>query len=193
MRRNVTIYDVSAAAGVSACSVSWVLHNHPRSRKLSPTTRQRILDTAEKLGYVVNRLASATSTGKVDTIAVILNFYDMLNLSMNQIMSGIMMETAERKYSVKVFSESDLAGAFQAIAENRIGKVISMSVDPLPREKCAELAEKYTLDLVYAYERGHRNFPAVNVDNTEMTSRAVHYLAERGHSRIGLLCGPHTH
>jgi LacI family transcriptional regulator len=160
---------------------------------MNANTRQRILEAAAKLGYVQNQLAIATRTGQVNTIAVILNFNDMQNPAMNQILSGIMMETAERKYSVKVFSDSDLAGAFQTIAENRIGKVISMSIDALPREKTADLAEKYALDLVYAYERGHRNFPAVNVDNTEMTSRAVHYLAERGHSRIGLLCGPHTH
>ena len=104
-----------------------------------------------------------------------------------------MIETAERKYSVKVYSDSDLTGAFQTIVENRIAKVISMSIDALPREKTAELAEKFALDLVYAYERGHRFFPAVNTDNVEMTSHAVHYLAERGHSRIGLFCTPHTH
>ena len=188
-----TIKDIASEAGVNHCVVSHVLHNDAYAAKVRPETRQRILDLARNMGYRRNSMASSIRTGQVNTIAVILNFNDMQNPAMNQILSGIMMETAERKYSVKVFSDSDLAGAFQTIAENRIGKVISMSIDALPREKTADLAEKYALDLVYAYERGHRNFPAVNVDNTEMTSRAVHYLAERGHSRIGLLCGPHTH
>ena len=191
--KRVTICDIAEAAGVSACSVSWVLRNHPRSKDMNANTRQRILEAAAKLGYVQNQLAIATRTGQVNTIAVILNFNDMQDPAMNQILSGIMMETAERKYSVKVFSDSDLTGAFQTIVENRIAKVISMSIDALPREKTAELAEKFALDLVYAYERGHRFFPAVNTDNVEMTSHAVHYLAERGHSRIGLFCTPHTH
>ena len=194
MRRNVTIYDVSAAAGVSACSVSWVLHNHPRSQKLSPATRQRILDTAEKMGYVVNRLASATSTGQVNTIALIVNFTKLQSFhSVNQIIAGIMQELNARRYSIKIFSEDELDLAFRQIAENRIDKVISMSVDRDLREHAAELAEKYAIKLVYAYERGLRGFPAVNTDNVEMTSHAVHYLAERGHSRIGLFCSPHTH
>ena len=193
MTKKVTIRDIAREAGVSICCVSWVLGNHPRSKVVGEETRRRILDTAARLGYVQNQLAIATRTGQVSTIAVILNFNDMQDPAMNQILSGIMMETAERKYSVKVFSDSDLTGAFQTIVENRIGKVISMSIDALPREKTAELAEKFALDLVYAYERGHRFFPAVNTDNVEMTSHAVHYLAERGHSRIGLFCTPHTH
>ena len=192
MVKKVTIYDISEAAGVSACSVSWVLRNHPRSRNLSLKTRQRILDTAEKMGYIFNELASATSTGQVNTIAVLLKFDELRSIvPMNQIMSGIMQETSERKYGVKVFSESDLDSAFRSIMENRIDKVISMNLDRPSREKTAALAEKYSLDLVYAYEHGHRNFPAVNVDNAEMTSKMVHYLAEKGHTRIGLLCVPH--
>lgn len=189
-----TLNDIAREAGLSNCVVSHVLHNDAYASKVRPETRQRILAIAEKLGYRRNTLASATRTGRVNTIAVILNFDDLQNiLPMNQIMSGIMVETAEHKYSVKVFSESDLAGTFQSIVENRIGKVISMSVDSQPRKKTAELAEKYALDLVYAYERGHRQFPAVNADNMEMTSHAVHYLAEHGHTRIGLFCTPHTH
>ena len=193
MVKKVTIYDISEAAGVSACSVSWVLRNHPRSRNLSLKTRQRILDTAEKMGYICNQLASATSTGQVNTIAVLLKFNELRNLvPMNQIMAGIMLETAERKFGVKVFSEDDPDSAFRSIMENRIGKVISMSLNRPSREKIAELAEKYSLDLVYAYEHGHGRFPAVNTDNAEMTSAAVRYLAAHGHSRIGLLCVPHS-
>ena len=56
MVKKVTIYDISEAAGVSACCVSWVLRDHPRSHNLSLKTRQRILDTAEKMGYIFNQL-----------------------------------------------------------------------------------------------------------------------------------------
>ena len=192
MVKNVTIYDISEAAGVSACSVSWVLRNHPRSRNLSLKTRQRILDTAEKMGYICNQLASATSTGQVNTIAVILNLTQYQSMiHFNQIMAGIMLESSARSQSVKIFSEDDLENSFRQIMENRIGKVIMISVDHDSRERAVALADQYSLDLVYAYEHGHRNFPAVNVDNAEMTSKMVHYLAEMGHTRIGLLCVPH--
>ena len=192
MTKKVTIRDIASEAGVSICCVSWVLGNHPRSKVVGEETRRRILDTAARLGYVQNQLAAATRTGHVNTIAAILDFSYWQNISASsQIMTGLMMEASCRKYSVKVFPEDDLDGVFRTIAENRIGKVIMLSVNHDPREKAARLAEKYSLDLVYAYEHGHRNFPAVNVDNIEMTSKMVHYLAEMGHTRIGLLCVPH--
>jgi len=194
MTRNVTIYDLSKAAGVSACCVSWVLRDHPRSREVGVKTRQRILELAEKMGYRRNQLASATRTGQVNTIAVILDLAKYPSMTpFNQIMAGIMMESSARRQSVKLFSEDDLEDSFRQIVENRINNVIILSVEPPVREQAAELAEKYSLNLVFAYERGHRNFPAVNADNIEMTSKMVHYLAEHGHIRIGLLCVPHRY
>ncbi|MBE6373189.1 MAG: LacI family transcriptional regulator [Lentisphaerae bacterium] len=194
MARKATIYDISKSVGVSTCCVSWVLRNHPRSREVGPETRRRILQTADEMGYVCNQLASATSTGKVNTIAVILDFNVMQNqFTANQIMTGIVMETARRGLSVKVFSEDDLENAFRVILGDRIGKVISASVEAAVRERTAELAEKYSLDLVFCYEHGHGKFPAVNADNVEMTSKMVRYLADRGHTRIGLLCAPHRY
>lgn len=192
MNRRVTICDIADAAGVSACCVSWVLRNHPRSQGMNANTRQRILDAAASLGYVQNQLAIATRTGQVNTIAVILNLKHFQTIvPFNQIMAGIMLETGAHGQSVKIFTDDDLENSFRQIMESRIDKVIMISIEHELREKVAELAEKYSLQLVYAYERGHRQFPAVNVDNIEMTTRAVHYLADHGHTRIGLLCVPH--
>ena len=192
MRKKVTIYEISKEAGVSTCCVSWVLRNHPRSSEVSEKTRRRILETAEKMGYHRNQLAAAIRIGKVNTIAVILNFEKYQSItSFCQIMAGIMLEASRQGLSVKVFSDSDLEAAFRQINENLINQVIMLSVNHQVREYAAELAEKFSINLVYAYERGHRNFPAVNVDNVEITAKMVHHLAEMGHRRIGLLCVPH--
>ena len=192
MGKKVTIRDVAQATGVSVCCVSWVLNDHPRSSVVSEKTRQRVLESAEMLGYCRNELASATRTGQVNTIAVILNFSEYQTIApFNQIMTGIMFETSAHRQSVKVFSDENLDDSFRQILESRIGKVIMMSVEHNLRERAAELAEKYSLELVYAYEHGHGKFPAVNVDNAEATSKIVHYLKEMGHTRIGLLCVPH--
>ena len=192
MHKKVTIYDISKASGVSACCVSWVLRDHPRSREVGAETRKRILETAKKMGYRRNQLASATRTGQVNTIAVIFDSSRHQNTSpFNQIMEGIMVEASSRCFSIKIFAEDDLDDSFKRIVENMIEKVIMLSVDADLRERAAELAEKYSLTLVYGYEHGHRNFPAVNVNNAAMTANMVRYLADCGHSRIGLLCVPH--
>jgi DNA-binding LacI/PurR family transcriptional regulator len=187
-----TIKDIASEAGVNKCVVSHVLKDDAYAAKVRPETRRRILDIAGKLGYRRNALASAIRTGQVNTIAVILNMKHFQTIvPFNQIMAGIMLETGAHGQSVKIFTDDDLENSFLQITESRIDKVIMISIEHELREKAAELAEKYSLQLVYAYERGHRQFPAVNVDNIEMTTRAVHYLAEHGHTRIGLLCVPH--
>ena len=192
MNRKVTIYDIAKEAGVSGCCVSWVLRNHPRSKGMNADTRQRILDAADKLGYVQNQLAAATRTGQVNTIAVISNFRDMQRYNpVTRIIAGVMMESTVRSYSIKIFDQNDLELTFRQIAENCIGKVIFTSAGHELREQTAELAEKYSFDLVFAYEHGHGRFPAVNTDNVELTSKIVHYLAGHGHTRIALLCVPH--
>ena len=194
MNKRVTICDIAEAAGVSSCCVSWVLRDHHRSRDMNVKTRQRILDAAAKLGYVQNQLASAVRTGQVNTIAVILSYSKYQTIApFSQVMTGIMFEASERRWSVKIFSEDKLDDSFQQIVENRISKVLMMSVNDRQRERAAELAEKYSLYLVYAFERGIGRFPAVNADNVETASNMVRYLAAHGHSRIGLLCVPHSH
>ena len=193
MAKKITIYDVAVAAEVSACSVSWVLNDHPRSKAIKQETRERILHNAQKLGYRRNLLASATRTGKVNTIGLIVDFEEIHNVTpLTKIISGIITEASFRSYSVKIFAHKDLVRSFHLIAENCINKVISLSTPHDIREKTAQLAEKYSFDLVFAFEHGHRNFPAVNVDNIAMTSSMVHYLFEKGHRRIGFLGVPHA-
>ena len=194
MNRKVTLYDIAREAGVSGCSVSWILSDDPRSLKMRVETRQRVLETAQKLGYRRNQLASATRTGRTMTIAAVLSLPQIHQLAPVNLLifSGIMLEASHWKYSVKVFSDDDLESAFRSIEENRIDKVVFHSINQEKREQAAILAEKYSMQLVYSLERGHHGFPAVNVDNTETTCKMVHYLAEHGHRRIGLLCVPHN-
>lgn len=188
MPKKVTIYDVAAAAEVSACSVSWVLNDHPRGKGMKMETRTRILESAERLGYKRNLLASATRTGRINTIAVIVDHENIHYVTaINQIISGIINEASLRGYSVKIFADKELERSFRQIEENCIGKVISLSTPHKIREKTALLAEKYSLDLVFAFERGHRGFPAVNVNNVAMVSKMVHFLKDKGHEKIGYL------
>ena len=195
MKKQITIRDVAREAGVSVCCVSWVLNHHARSSVVSEPTRQRVVESAAKLGYHRNQLASATRTGKVNTIAAILSFEKFHSMAPvnQQILFGIMLEASQWKYGVRVFPDDDLETTFQDIAENRIDKAILHSVEPTIREQAAVLAERYSIQLAYSLERGHHGFPAVNADNVETTCKMVHYLVEHGHRRIGLLCVPHKY
>ena len=62
-----TIQDVAKAAGVSPMTVSNVLNGHPHVRE---STRQKVLDAVEELGYRVNAAARNLRTGRTGTLGL---------------------------------------------------------------------------------------------------------------------------
>jgi DNA-binding LacI/PurR family transcriptional regulator len=62
-----TIFEVAAAAGVSITTVSHVFSG---KRRVSPDTRRRVVEVAERLAYRPRRNARSLATGRTMTLAV---------------------------------------------------------------------------------------------------------------------------
>ena len=60
----VSIRDIAREAGVTVGTVSRALNNYP---DVSPTTRERIVETAQRLGYRPNQMARNLSACLLDT------------------------------------------------------------------------------------------------------------------------------
>jgi DNA-binding LacI/PurR family transcriptional regulator len=69
--KRVTIADVARAAGVSSATVSYVLNDAPH-QKISERTRERVHAAVSTLGYTRSAAARALSTGRSDTVLLIL-------------------------------------------------------------------------------------------------------------------------
>jgi LacI family transcriptional regulator len=70
-RKNATLHDVAAEAGVSLTTAAGILRNAPGLRA-SVVTRQRVLDVAAQLGYRRNAVAASLKAGKTRLIGVLL-------------------------------------------------------------------------------------------------------------------------
>ena len=64
----MNIYDISSQAGVSIATVSRVLNG---SEKVSPATRQKVLDVIEKNGYTPNAFARSLSSNTMSTVGIL--------------------------------------------------------------------------------------------------------------------------
>lgn len=61
--------DVARECSVSTATVSYVLNDAP-GRKISAETRRRVLEAAERLGYVPNNTAKALRTGRTEIVVL---------------------------------------------------------------------------------------------------------------------------
>ncbi|MGA8340007.1 MAG: LacI family DNA-binding transcriptional regulator, partial [Solirubrobacteraceae bacterium] len=65
-----TSRDVAAAAGVSRATVSYVLNGADAKHRITPATRDRVLEVAERLGYEPNAVALALRAGRTEIVLV---------------------------------------------------------------------------------------------------------------------------
>lgn len=66
---NTTIYDVAREAGVSMATVSRVVNGNPN---VKPSTRKKVLEAIERLGYRPNAVARGLASKKTTTVGVII-------------------------------------------------------------------------------------------------------------------------
>ena len=88
--RTITIADVARAAGVSSMTVSKVLRGTGR---IAATTRARVTQIAEDLGYVPNRLAGSLSSQTSSLIGIVIpsigdQVYAGVLAGINEVLNG---------------------------------------------------------------------------------------------------------
>ena len=93
-----TIRDVAKAANVSVSTVSLVLRG--KECRISSSTRQRILEAAERLHYIPNQIAVSLVTKKTRTIGLI--YSDMLNPFYAELAVGLERSAQTRGYSLLI-------------------------------------------------------------------------------------------
>lgn len=118
MTKTVTIIDVAKKAGVSATTVSRVMHNNER---ISKGTRERIWKTIEEMGYRRNMIAKSLS-GKSTKIGMIINTSSM------------------RRYAEDVVKGAQCA--FNELKDYKVGGDIFVTTKLSMQDKRQEMLEK---------------------------------------------------
>src|SRR5947208_1554725 len=79
-----TLADIARALGVSKMTVSRAINNHP---EISPETRARILDAAQRMNYRPNQFARALTTNRSYLLGVVVP--DLMHSYFAEICRGI--------------------------------------------------------------------------------------------------------
>ena len=189
VRRKPRIGDVARQAGVSTATVSRALAT---PEKVTPATRQAVIEAVRALGYVPNLAARNLRTNRTRTILAVLP--DFGNTFFSLVLLGISDTLAERGYSLIIADTRNQPAreerCAQFILAGRVDGVLLLNGRNLvaPRE-----ASRITTPMVSLCERipGAR-FPHVETENREAADAVTSYLASLGHKRIGYVRGPRS-
>ncbi len=195
----VTLYDVARLAGVSIATVSRVVHGQNLVRD---TTRARVLEVIERLGYVPDGAAQSLSRRRKDVIGLVCverqvpKQYDVESMALlfyDEILRGVesLIRTSNRSLLITYLTEAapDLPRLL-SLSGKVDGLLIGEGVVPSP--VLARLAKRLPV-VVISGSPGERAADVVTADNFSGAAALVtHLVEEHGRRRLFHVEGPPT-
>lgn len=185
-RRDATVADIARAAKVSKATAARALGDYG---PVSDAVRDRVLAAAEELNYRRNALAKTMSTGKSNTIGVVIG--DIENPFFGQAVRGITDVAKAHGFDV-ILSNSDEdveseKSAVDVLLDKRVdGLIVAPASSILTEHLQAVAAGGRPLVLLDRRADGTDLF-SVTVDNYAAAVNVARSLMENGHRRIAFL------
>ncbi len=183
----ITIFDIAKDSGVSYSTVSRVLNGFEFVKE---STRQRVLDSANRLGYVANLSARSLAGGRSNIIGIVVPGLD--NGYIGEIVRGVDEELNRASYDIMLYTTHRHQGRESAYIQQIANGLTEgvLIVVPLATTEYAEALRE-------------QNFPYVLIDQADALDRswivdctnfqgayeATEYLIQLGHQRIGFITG----
>ncbi|GAA4455285.1 LacI family DNA-binding transcriptional regulator [Phytohabitans houttuyneae] len=182
--RPVTINDIAAATGVAASTVSRALSKPGR---VSTSTRERIEAAARELDYIPNRQARALTSGRTQTIAVLVS--DVTNPFYFGIIRGTHQALKAAGYAQLLIDSEDSAEVetqmLHRMRQSLDGAILAAS--RLSERALTLLAAEIPLVTI---NRNVRGVQSVMIDTPSGIVQAVEHLASLGHRDLTYVSGP---
>ena len=198
-----TIRDLARMTGVSTTTVSNVLNGKTGAASESKT--QEIFAMADKLHYRANSFAKNLKLKHSSSIGIITE--DLTVFNTPEIVNGIEEYCEQRGYeailvNMRLFKRyhNDLTDTPEhaALFENIISNLLAKRVEGIIYigyhcRKVSYYPPDPQFPFVYAYcLPANERYPAVLFDDRQAAQRVGEILIDKGHRKIGVICGPLT-
>jgi len=191
MAKIVTIKDVAKEAGVSPMTVSRVLNDRP---DVSPTTRKRVQEVIEALGYAPSEIARSLSQGRSRTLGVVSSALEFFGPSRTLV--GIEKEANALGFSLMVRLihnplENRGENALNELIANQVAGII-WSVPEIGTQQAwlYDQLQNVPTPIVFLNMEPRTHTSLVSVDNRLGGRLATSHLLEQGYHGIGIITGP---
>ena len=185
MKNNID--DVAKKAGVSTATVSRIVNN---KTGYSESTKRKVLQVIDELGYKPNAMARGLVRQKTNTIGILMPC--LSSRFSFELLKGIEKVAHSKNYSV-IICNTDRNGEqtltyLQTLSEKRVDGIIFIS--EWLKDEYGEFLEKLNIPVaLVATYTDKFPFPYVRVDDRRAAYSAVSYLIRRGHKKIGMISG----
>ena len=183
----ITIFDVAAAADISYGTVSRVLNDDPH---VKASTRERVRQVIDELGYQVNRQAQGLARRQTQTVGALVP--DLGTGYIGEIIRGVDAELDRAGYDLVLFTTHRRA----AKEANYVASLAQGAVDGLllvlprsPVDYLGALSGRDFPHVLIDHQGVDTNSPAVGAANWQGAYGATEYLINLGHRRIGFITG----
>jgi LacI family transcriptional regulator len=181
--------DVAKDAGVSRATASLVLRDSPL---VADDTRDRVLASMRKLGYVYNRAAASLRTQRSQAVGLVVT--DITNPFFAQMTIGSEAQLEQADHAVLLANTSDKLAKqdrlLEAMHEYGVDGILfcpAKGTSPDTIERLRRWHLPFVLVTRYLFEVEADYVGADNVLGAEM---AVEHLLANGHRRIAMIGGP---
>jgi DNA-binding LacI/PurR family transcriptional regulator len=189
--RRPTIDDVAARAGVSSAAVSFAVNGRPG---VAESTRRRILDAAEELGWRPSASARALTEARARAIGLLLvRSVDQLEVDpfFVRFLAGIERTLARSDHDLvlRVAEDVDLGAYERLAAAGRVDGFLLCDVE-LDDPRFEPLAAAGLPVVVAGHPVSPCPFPSVETEHARGIEEVVEHLLGLGHRHVAFAGGP---
>jgi LacI family transcriptional regulator len=186
--KRVTLVDVAKDAEVSRATASLVLRNSPL---VADSTRQRVQQSMQKLGYVYNRGAARLRTQQSFSIGLVVT--SIVNPFFAELTIGAEGELEQSGYVALLANTSDTASKqsrfLETVLEHGVDGVLLCPAKETPIGELEHLSHQIPI-VQFVRSVPELDIDYVGYDNVGGTVRSIEHLIEHGHQRIAFIGGP---
>ncbi|MEG0771945.1 LacI family DNA-binding transcriptional regulator [Clostridium sp.] len=187
--KNLNIKDIAKIAGVGVTTVSRVLNNHS---DVKDETRQKILQIMNEYNYIPNNSARNLKRNTSNNIGVLVK--GIHNPFFSKMIKSIEEEIDREGYSMILHynenNTNDIDAAVELIKEKKLKGLICLGGDfeNLDQQELVNLKTPIVLASTYVIEKANKAlFSSVIIENEEAAFKAVNYIVNLGHKKIGII------
>lgn len=183
-----TLADIARELGVSKMTVSRAINNHP---EISPETRARILETAQRMNYRPNQHARALTTNRSYLFGVIVP--DLMHSYFAEICRGVEAVGRPVGYQNLICNtDEDPAkemGEIEALLPRTDGLIVASALPPEETRFYRRIMKEGAKIVLIDRRLEGLRCPMVTTDDVQVGMLGTEHLIKLGHRRIGHLRG----